>query len=199
MAQPGPRLASAEVLTTNQRGAIAEAEIVSAALKLGVGVFSAVHDERYDLVFDLRPTLLRVQCKTAVVVRDVVVIRCYSSRRSAGGLLKRVYTQKGDRCDRRIQCGDRSRVPHSRQAYRRPLAYPASAPPAPEQPDDRSQLGGRVRLRGYTRAAPGAIAQLGERRLGMAEVAGSSPAGSIRLPLVRSAWGPASRPLRKER
>jgi hypothetical protein len=81
------------VLTTNQRGAIAEAEIVSAALKLGVGVFSAVHDERYDLVFDLRPTLLRVQCKTAIVDRDVVVIRCYSSRRSAGGLLKRVYTR----------------------------------------------------------------------------------------------------------
>jgi hypothetical protein len=54
------------VLTTNQRGAIAEAELVSAALKLGIGVFSAVHDERYDLVFDLRPRLLRVQCKTAL-------------------------------------------------------------------------------------------------------------------------------------
>jgi hypothetical protein len=82
------------VLTTNQRGAIAEAEIVSAALKLGIGVFSALHDERYDLVFDLRPKLLRVQCKTAVLNGDVVVIRCYSSRRSAGGLLKRVYTRK---------------------------------------------------------------------------------------------------------
>ena len=81
------------MLTTNQVGAIAEAEIVSAALKLGVGVFSAVHDERYDLIFDLRPTLLRVQCKTALLDGDVVVIRCYSSRRSATGLLKRVYTR----------------------------------------------------------------------------------------------------------
>jgi hypothetical protein len=81
------------VLTTNQVGAIAETEIVSAALKLGVGVFSAVHDERYDLIFDLRPTLLRVQCKTALLDGDVVVIRCYSSRRSATGLLKRVYTR----------------------------------------------------------------------------------------------------------
>jgi PD-(D/E)XK endonuclease len=81
------------VLTANQRGAIAEAEIVAAALKLGIGVFSAVHDERYDLIFDLRPKLLRVQCKTAVVSGDVVVIRCYSCRRSAGGLLKRVYTR----------------------------------------------------------------------------------------------------------
>ena len=30
-----------------------------------------------------------------------------------------------------------------------------------------------------TLGGPGAIAQLGERRLGMAEVAGSSPAGSM--------------------
>jgi PD-(D/E)XK endonuclease len=80
------------VLTTNQRGAIAEAEIVSAALKLGIGVFSAVHDERYDLVFDLRPRLLRVQCKTAALSGDVIVIRCYSCRRNAEGLLKRLYT-----------------------------------------------------------------------------------------------------------
>jgi hypothetical protein len=81
------------VLSTNQRGAIAEAEIVAAALKLGIGVFSAVHDERYDLIFDLRPKLLRVQCKTAVVARDVVAIRCFSCRRSAEGLLRRVYTR----------------------------------------------------------------------------------------------------------
>ena len=80
------------MLTTNQLGAIAEAEIVSAALKLGIGVFSAVHDERYDLVFDVRPQLLRVQCKTAALSRDVIVIRCYSCRRNAGGLLKRLYT-----------------------------------------------------------------------------------------------------------
>jgi hypothetical protein len=80
------------MLSTNQRGAIAEAEIVAAALKLGIGVFSAVHDERYDLVFDLRPRLLRVQCKTAALSGDVIVIRCYSCRRNAEGLLKRLYT-----------------------------------------------------------------------------------------------------------
>jgi len=81
------------VLTTNQRGAIAEAEIVAAALKLGIGVFSSVQDERYDLIFDLSPILLRVQCRSAVLDGDVVVIRCYSTRRSATGLLKRVYTR----------------------------------------------------------------------------------------------------------
>src|SRR5919199_2609955 len=80
------------MLTTNQRGAIAEAEIVAAALKLGIGVFSGVHDERYDLVFDVRPKLIRVQCKTATLSGDVIIIRCYSCRRNAEGLLKRLYT-----------------------------------------------------------------------------------------------------------
>jgi hypothetical protein len=80
------------MLTTNQRGAIAEAEIVAAALKLGIGVFSAVHDERYDLVFDVRPKLIRVQCKSATLSGDVIIIRCYSCRRNAEGLLKRLYT-----------------------------------------------------------------------------------------------------------
>ena len=80
------------MLSTNQIGAIAEAEIVSAAFKLGIGVFSAVHDERYDLIFDLGSRLVRVQCKAATLNGDIVVIRCYSCRRNAKGLLKRYYT-----------------------------------------------------------------------------------------------------------
>jgi PD-(D/E)XK endonuclease len=80
-------------LTTNQIGAIAETAIIHEAVRLGVGVFASVMDERYDLIFDLRPTLLRVQCKTAVVRGDTVVIRCYSCRRSASGLVKRTYSE----------------------------------------------------------------------------------------------------------
>ena len=80
------------VLSTNQKGAIAESAITAAAIKLGVGVFKPVMDERYDVIFDLRPRLLRVQCKWAVRVGDVVVVRCYSCRRSANGLLRRSYT-----------------------------------------------------------------------------------------------------------
>jgi len=51
-------------------------------------------DERYDLILDLRPRLLRVQCKTAVADGDetTLVVRCYSCRRSAEGLVKRAYT-----------------------------------------------------------------------------------------------------------
>jgi PD-(D/E)XK endonuclease len=80
------------VLTTDQKGAITEAAITHAAIELGIGVSRPLGDERYDLIFDLRPQLLRVQCKWAVLRGDVVVVRCYSSRRSAEGLLRSFYS-----------------------------------------------------------------------------------------------------------
>jgi hypothetical protein len=40
------------VLTTDQKGAIAEAAITHAALELGIGVAKPSGDERYDLIFD---------------------------------------------------------------------------------------------------------------------------------------------------
>ncbi|MDQ3823404.1 MAG: group I intron-associated PD-(D/E)XK endonuclease [Actinomycetota bacterium] len=79
------------MLTTNQKGAVAEAAIAHAAIELGIGVAKPFADERYDLIFDLRPTLVRVQCKWACVYRDVVTVRCYSARRNADGLLRRFY------------------------------------------------------------------------------------------------------------
>ena len=65
------------MLTTDQKGAIAELAIASTAAELGVGVFKPLTDgERYDLIFDFRPQLVRVQCNWAPVVGDVLVIRC---------------------------------------------------------------------------------------------------------------------------
>jgi hypothetical protein len=55
------------VLTTDQKGAIAEAAIVHAALELGVTVSKPLVDGRYDLIFDLYARLVRVQCKWARV------------------------------------------------------------------------------------------------------------------------------------
>ena len=60
------------VLTTDQKGAIAEQAIAFEAMRLGLGVFVPLGDERYDLILDLRPHLLRVQCKWAVRTGDVV-------------------------------------------------------------------------------------------------------------------------------
>jgi hypothetical protein len=80
-------------LTTDQKGAIAELAIAHTAAELGVGVFKPLTDgERYDLIFDFRPRLARVQCKWAAVAGDVLIIRCRSCRRTREGLLHRAYT-----------------------------------------------------------------------------------------------------------
>ena len=81
------------MLTTDQKGAVAESAIVHAAIKLGVGVLKPLTDgERYDLVFDLRPELMRVQCKCAVLPGSILQVPCYSARRSRQGLVKRYYS-----------------------------------------------------------------------------------------------------------
>jgi hypothetical protein len=80
-------------MTPDQKGSIAETAIVHAAVKLGIGVLKPVSDgERYDLVFDLRPRLIRIQCKWAVRRGEVVIVRSYSCRRTRAGMLRQCYT-----------------------------------------------------------------------------------------------------------
>jgi len=78
-------------LTTNQKGAIAETAIIHAAVRAGIGVAKPFADERYDLIFDLRDRLLRVQWKWAVLRGDVVDIRCRTCRRAREGFVHRAY------------------------------------------------------------------------------------------------------------
>ena len=48
--------------STDQKGAIAESAIAHAAIRLGLGVSKPLTDgDRYDLIFDLDPGLVRVQ------------------------------------------------------------------------------------------------------------------------------------------
>jgi hypothetical protein len=63
------------VLTTNQKGLVAETAIVHECVKLGIGVARPLDAAPYDLILDLGPKLLRVQCKWAVRQGGVVVIR----------------------------------------------------------------------------------------------------------------------------
>jgi len=80
------------VLTTNQKGAIAEAAIAFAALEVGYDVYRPMFEGgRYDLIFDTGERLMRIQCKWAPLNGEVLVIRSYSSRRNAEGLLRRPY------------------------------------------------------------------------------------------------------------
>jgi PD-(D/E)XK endonuclease len=80
-------------LTTNQKGAIAEAAITKAAVLFGVVVSRPTQDAPYDLVFDLRSKLLRVQCKWAVLDGDVVTVRCRRCRRGPEGFIHRGYVR----------------------------------------------------------------------------------------------------------
>ena len=80
------------MFTTDQKGALAELKIMAAAAELGIGVYKAMSDgERYDLVFYLRPRLVRVQCKWAARKGGVMAIRCYSCRRTRTGMIKLPY------------------------------------------------------------------------------------------------------------
>ncbi len=165
-------------LTTNQIGAIAETAIIHEAVRLGVGVFASVMDERYDLIFDLRPRLLRVQCKTAVRKGDVLVIRCYSCRRSATGLLKRTYAP--DEVDAFAAYSS-----ELRRCYLLPMDWMAgrSVVSLRLTATANNQATGINWAEAFEFAAKlrelGAIAQLGERLRGTQEVGGSSPPGSM--------------------
>lgn len=166
------------MLTTDQKGNIAELAIAFAARKLGIDVYWPLGEGgRYDLILDLGGRLNRVQCKWATRHGEVVIIRCYSCRRTADGLVRRGYSAEeidviAGYCLELDTC------------YLIPL----------------EELGGQrvVQLRlGPTRnnqqrrirwarefefvaklAAFGAVAQLGERPAGSREATGSSPVGS---------------------
>ena len=165
------------MLTPDQKGAIAESAILKAAVELGIGVFLPFGDERYDFVFDLRPGLVRVQCKWARRLGDVVAVRCYSSRRSSAGFVKRVY-EYGEVDAFAAYCPDEDRcyfLPVDEVGIRSTIALRLA-------PARNNQSAGIHWARDFDFAARldqrGAIAQLGERLHGMQEVAGSSPAGS---------------------
>jgi PD-(D/E)XK endonuclease len=82
------------MLTTDQKGAIAESKIAAAAIELRLGVSKPLSPLPYDLVFDLDgQRLLRVQCKWAIFAGQTVVIRCRRCRRGASGLIQRGYDQ----------------------------------------------------------------------------------------------------------
>jgi hypothetical protein len=166
-------------LTTDQKGSIAEAAISLAALRLGVGVFKPISEgERYDLVFDLRPRLVRVQCKWACHVGDVVSVSCYSNRRAREGLRRRLYSE--EEIDAfAAYCSDIDRC------YFLPLNVIGSR----QQIHLRLNAARNNQHRGINWASDfefaatigtlGAVAQLGERRHGMPKARGSSPLGSI--------------------
>ena len=165
-------------LSTDRKGNIAEAAVALAATRLGIDVYRPIGEGgRYDMILHVEEGLLRVQCKWAPREGEVIVVRCYSCRRSRTGLLKRTYTSAEidaiaafcaelgtcyflpiDLFDGRSHIS--LRLGPTRNNQRRGVNWAESYEFA-------ARLG-----------AFGAVAQLGERCHGMAEVTGSIPVGS---------------------
>ena len=80
------------MLSTNQKGAIAESAIVHEAIKLGMDVYRPlVEGGRYDLSLDTGDRLVRTQCKWAE--GDVVVVRARTCRHTPRGYVWTRYSE----------------------------------------------------------------------------------------------------------
>jgi hypothetical protein len=165
-------------LTPDQKGAIAEAEIAAAALKIGIGVARPLSDERYDLILDTHDGLLRVQCKWAVRTGDVIAVYCRRCRRGPDGLIRRSY-KPGEIDAIAVYC------PENDTCYLLPVSMSVDRAAvqlrlAPPRNNQRRLINWAKDYEFAARLSPlGPIAQLGERQRGTLEAAGSSPAGSI--------------------
>jgi hypothetical protein len=154
------------------KGAIAETAITAEAAKLGFVVLRpVVEGRRYDLVIDTGPRLLRVQCKWAARNGTVIVAHVSTCRHTPRGYVRSTYTAEeidgiGVYCENLNRC---YYVPIGDVAGRY-VMHVRLAPAANNQ---------EVAVKYATDYEfPGAIAQLGERRHGMAEAGGSSPPSS---------------------
>jgi prevent-host-death family protein len=161
------------VLTSNDKGNIAEAAIALEAIKLGIDVLKPVAEHgRYDLLFDLVSRVLRVQCKWGALDQsgEVISVRVGGSRHTPNGYVRTTYSV--DEVDAiGVYCHEIQEVflvpievAEGRSAVRLRLAAPKNSQRAC------INLASEYRL--------GAIAQLGERPAGSREVVGSSPTSS---------------------
>jgi prevent-host-death family protein len=161
-------------MDTNRKGAIAEAAIALAAIRLGIPVLRPLAEHgRYDLGFEIGDRLLRVQCKWGALdeAGAVIIVNLTTYSLTFSGQHRTRY--KEHEIDLlAVYCGALDRC------YLLPSRLVAG----------RSQISLRLcpTLNGQracvTLAAnhelPGAIAQLGEHLRGTQGVAGSSPASS---------------------
>lgn len=155
----------------NHKGNVAELAIATEAARLGLSVLKPLTEhERYDLALGLGGRLLRVQCKWANHDGDVIHVhvgRCRTSRR---GYVRATYLA-GEIDALGVYCQDLDRcylLPASMVVGRH--AVNLRITPARNNQRAAINFAADYEL--------GAVAQLEERRHGMAEVRGSSPLSS---------------------
>ena len=159
---------------SNHKGAIAEAEIAAAAVRLDVPVFTPLSDHgRSDLVLEIGGRLWRVQCKWGRLGPggDVVIVRVGGSWLSPSGYVLSTYTE--NEVDLfGIYCADLDRsflMPIDLVAGKHEIRLRLT--PARNGQQACTTLADAF-------AFDGAVAQLGERDTGSVEVRGSSPLSS---------------------
>ena len=167
-------------MTTDQKGAIAEAAIALAAMKLGIDVYRPLGEGgRYDLILDVGSRLLRVQCKWAASLKQVLVVRCYTFRRTRTGWKKTTYS--ADEVDVIAAYSmdlDRCFLIPIELVEKRPTIQLRLTPTLNNQ-KRRINWADDFDFEATLRRHQGAVAQLGERQSGTLEVRGSIPLGSI--------------------
>jgi prevent-host-death family protein len=85
------------VLSTNDKGGVAELKIATAAAELGVPVLRPLTDHcRYDLAFEIGGRLLRVQCKWGRLdeAGGAIVVSLQTSRLTPSGYVRSGYTEE---------------------------------------------------------------------------------------------------------
>jgi hypothetical protein len=136
-------------LTPSQKGAAAEAAITAEAIQLGLTVLRPLCEgRRYDLVIDLEPNLLRVQCKLARRLSGVLSVHLQTSRYTPGGYVKtNDLHSRRDRCYRRLLARLAPLLLNTDQRGVESSGAPSQAGPDQEQPGPEDQMGSRLRVR----------------------------------------------------
>ena len=154
-------------VTTDQKGAIAEAAIALAAIRLNVQVYKPMAEgARCDVILGLGHELIRVQCKWSSLVKDVLVVRCSTFRRTREGYRTTTYTAAdvdaiAAYCDALDRC---FLIPIERAEGHRTLALRVG--PTQNNQAERINWADDYDLAATLRRHQGAVAQLGERLAG---------------------------------
>jgi hypothetical protein len=164
-------------MNPNLRGTISEMAIALEAVEVGVEVFKPLSEHsRADLIFGIGDRLYRVQCKSARLSGEVLQIKLVSSWHTPQGYVRNKYTAAeidlvAAHCH---ELGRNYLIPFDRVEEGKSGIQLRLTPPKNGQ---RASIHYAAEYE-----LPGAVAQLGERRLGMAEATGSSPVSSTPSP-----------------
>jgi prevent-host-death family protein len=158
-------------MDSNRIGAIAETAIAAEATRLGFEVYRPVVDGgRCDFIFIVGHRLIRVQCKSAPMRGDVIVVRAMTSRRAPEGFRRTVYTS--DEVDVIA-----AYAPELERCFAVPI-YEFGASGSLYLRSVPTRNGQRAGLHFADDYPLGAVAQLAERPDGIRKAGGSNPPSS---------------------